>query len=339
MLDGLGRRLLDAHAEVAPTLAAASGTTLDATFPAATATNLASLATGRHPIEHGLTGSFLAPGDASRVMSALTWTWDAMDGPDARDSVVPEQLQPVEPRFTAARAAGMAVTTVLHPAFVGSGLTRAALRGAQVATAGDLTTALGDATRALHDGPGLVYVHHATIDSMGHVHGPGSGAWRAALAEADRTIAAVLPTLPDDVALVVTADHGMVAIAEDGFIDLADEPTLAHGVRVLAGDPRAVQLHVGPGHMHAVARRWRDHVADRGVVLTRDDAVAAGLFGPPTRASEHAVAAIGDLLVLPTEPIAWIHRHRDPFGGRLPGQHAAPTDDELAVPVVVLRGG
>jgi hypothetical protein len=49
IVDGLGRQLLDAHADLAPSLASAPGATLDAPFPTTTATSLTSIGRVGHP--------------------------------------------------------------------------------------------------------------------------------------------------------------------------------------------------------------------------------------------------------------------------------------------------
>ncbi|MTV27759.1 alkaline phosphatase family protein [Nitriliruptoraceae bacterium ZYF776] len=340
VIDGLGRHLLDHHAEVAPFLTAASGVTLDAPFPTTTATSLATIGTGRPPGEHGLTGySFAVPGHDRRLV-ALTWSWDRQDlDIDARLDVVPEGFQPAPTAFERAAEAGVTPVTVLRPEFTTSGLTRAALRGGEVVPAADLDTTLAAAVAAA-DRPGrtLVYAHHGDLDTWGHLTGPGSDRWCDELARIDAALARVAADLPAGVAVLVTADHGMVAVGDDGFVELADLPELARGVRLLTGDARARQLHVRPGARDEVVAAWREHVGDRAHVLTGEEAVAAGWFGPVV--TDTARTTIGDVVVSAVaHDVAWVHRDVDPFGGRLPGLHGALTDVEREVPALVLTRG
>jgi hypothetical protein len=334
VVDGLGRRLLDRHRDVAPTLAAAPGTTLDAPFPTTTATSLTTLGTARSPGEHGIVGYALRPPSHERRLVTLTWSWDRQDlGRDARDEVVPEALQPHEPWPGLGR--DLPVATVLRPEFAASGLTRAALRGAAVHPAAGLDATLEASLRALADGARLVYAHHGDLDATGHLLGPGHERWCEELARVDDALAAFAARLPAGVVAVVTADHGMVAVPPDGFVELADEPTLLEGVRLLAGEGRARALHVEPGAADDVAAAWRAHVGDRGVVATRDEAVEQGWFGP--RVTDRVRPLLGDVVVAATVPgVSWVHRDEDAFGGRLAGQHGALTDDEVQVPAIVL---
>ena len=338
VIDGLGQALLDDHADLAPTLASAPGPTLDATFPTTTPTNLTSLGTGLTPIEHGITGTGIGVPGHERTLISLTWRWDhQFEGPDARDEVPPEAFQPCPTVFARARGRGVRATTVLRPEFATSGLTRAGLRDGTVVTASDLETTLEVAVDAASPGPSLVYAHHGDLDAAGHLAGPGSDAWCAELARIDAVLERCRQQLPPDVALVVTADHGMVRVDDTGFVDLADRADLLEGVRVLGGDPRARQLHVVAGAVDDVAARWREHAGDAARVVTRDEAIGAGWHGPRARLRDGVGARIGDLLVVATAEVAWIHRDRDPLGGRLPGQHGALTDAELRVPARTLR--
>lgn len=341
VIDGMGRANLDAHAEVAPFLAATAGPTLDAVFPTSTAPGLTTIGTGRPPGEHGVTGySFAVPGHERRLV-ALTWSWERQDlDIDARLDVVPERLQPTPTVFERAREQGVTPVTVLRPEFATSGLTRAGLRGGEVVPATDLDTTLSAAVGAAAV-PGrrtLVYAHHGDLDAIGHLAGPGSDHWCTELARIDARLARLADELPPGVAVVVTADHGMVRVSPEGFVELADLPELTehdHGVRLVAGDARARQVYARPGAHAEVAAAWRAHVGDRAHVLTGDEAVGAGWFGPAV--TDAARATIGDVVVSARVPdVAWVHRDIDPFGGRLPGLHGALTDAERHVPALVL---
>lgn len=340
VVDGMGRRNLDDHLDRAPTLAAADGATLDAPFPTTTATSLSCIGTGLAPGTHGITGySFAVPGD-HRPLIALTWSWERqVGGDDARDDVPPESIQTEPTVFDRARAAGVRPITVLRPEFVTSGLTRAGLRGGDPVAAVELEPSLDAALAAVagSDGPSLVYVHHGDLDTLGHLTAPGSDPWCEELARIDGVLADVRTRLPADVALVVTADHGMVHVPPEGFIELTDHPELLAGVRVLTGDGRARQLHTRDGARDEVVAAWREHVGHRGHVVTRDEAITAGWFGP---IRDDAVrASIGDVIVVADAPVAWVHRDADLFGGRLAGLHAGLSRREVEVPALVLTCG
>jgi hypothetical protein len=338
VIDGLGRRLLDTHADLAPTLTAVPGTTLDAPFPTTTPTSLTSIGTGLPPGRHGITGTSVAVPHDDRPLITLTWSWIRQDlDLDARGDVVPESFQPLPTAFELARDDGLRAVTVLRPEFAASGLTRAGLRGGEVvgARGREETLTAAVTAAAAPGGPTVVYAHHGDLDALGHLTGPGSEQWCAELAAIDAAVTQAAADLPPDVAVVITADHGMVHVPPEGCVELADAPALLDGVRVLTGDPRARQLHVRAGAAPDVAAAWREACAGLAHVRTRDEAIAAGWFGPEV--AEHVRPRIGDVVISASAlDVAWVHRDADLFGGRLLGQHGALTPQELQVPALVV---
>jgi hypothetical protein len=338
VIDGLGWRQLHQYAAMATFLTDAPRRMLDAVHPSTTATNIASLGTGTAPGEHGMVGYSVALPDDDRPFNLLTWALGPhLSGEDVRDRVPPEDFQAIPTVWQRAATAGVDVTTVMPDDFVGTGLTRAVLRGGTVRIAEKLGPSLDVALAAVTgDGPALAYVHHGALDAAGHAHGPGSTQWRTELAAIDKTLATAAQRIPDDVAVLVTADHGMLRMTPGDLLDVVDEPVLQRGVRVVAGEARARQLHCHDGQVEAVAGRWQDRLGDGFRVLRRDDAIAEGWFGP--QVLNHVRARIGDVL-------AWelsgdggvINGDTDPRGGRIPGMHGSVTRDEVEVPMVTLH--
>lgn len=336
VVDGLGHHQLEAHADLAPTLAGARRVVCDAPFPTTTATSLTSIGTGLPPGRHGIVGySFAVPGER-RPLFALTWSLGAHDPTlDATDLLVPERLQPEPTVFDRGRGLGIRPVTVLREEFVTSGLTRAGLRGGDIRVANGLQATLeAIATALAGSGPTLVYAHHGDLDTIGHLTGPGSEAWCEELTRIDGAVSGLVDRLPTATALVVTADHGMVGVPEAGFVELAERPELLAGDAVLTGDPRARQLHVEPAARDELLAAWREHAGTRAHVLTREEAIAAGWFGPEV--TEEAARRIGDVIVCARVlDAAWVHRDLDLLGGRLPGLHGALTPEEMHVPAIV----
>jgi hypothetical protein len=141
--------------------------------------------------------------------------------------------------------------------------------------------------------------------------------------------------LPDDAALLVTADHGMLDVPAATRFDLDDEPDLTDGVRLLAGEPRARYVHTEPGAEDDVLQRWREVLGHRAWVGSRDDAVATGVFGPV----DDAVAArIGDVVALARGSWALTTPRLEPGPSRLAAYHGSLTATELAIPLLIARG-
>jgi hypothetical protein len=180
-----------------------------------------------------------------------------------------------------------------------------------------------------------VYGYTAELDLTGHVRGVDSDSWRAQLAVVDRVVEQVLAGLPDDAALLVTADHGMLDVPAATRIDLDESPELREDVLVLAGEPRARYLHVEPGAADDVRDRWRELLGDRVWVATRDEAVGTGVFG---EVDDALAARIGDVVALARGTWALTATLHEPVPSRLAAYHGSLTATELAIPLLVARG-
>ena len=329
LIDGLGSDLLRTHADLAPTLAALARPVgdLSAPCPSTTPVSLATLGTGLPPGSHGILGFVTDIPGTDRTLNHVQWA----DDPD------PDAWQPRRTVFEQAAAAGVAATAVGPYAYAGSGLTRAVYRGAAYTGAvshGDLCAL---ALRSLSATPhALVYGYIPELDLTGHVRGLDSPSWRAQLTLVDRVVEQLVAGLPDDAALLVTADHGMLDVPAATRLDLDAEPALSEGVRVLAGEPRARYVHAVPGAAEDVLARWRELVGDRAWVASREEAVGSGVFGP---VDDALAARIGDVVALARGSWALVTPDREPGPSRLAAYHGSLTATELTIPLLCARGG
>lgn len=353
LVDGMGSELLAEHATRAPTLVdlAVGGRTLAAGFPATTAVSVTSLGTGLRSGEHGIVGYSMGvpPLDAptsppDTVLNTLRWcAHGATDPVDLRRELPPEQVQTAPTVFQRCARAGVAVTTIAPEIQRRSGLTRAALRGGRfhgVSALGDLAAGVLD---ALGSGPAeeraFCYAYHGDLDMLGHAHGPGSLPWRLQLEVVDRLVAAIAEDLPPDTVLAVVADHGMVATDAGWRIDLDTSPALLAGVRRLAGEARVRHVHVADGALDDVLAAWRaetDRLGGAAWVLSREEAIAEGWFGP--RVTDAARGRIGDVVAAARGNWTMVRSRIEPMETGLVGHHGSLTDAEQLVPLLLARG-
>lgn len=338
LVDGLGWELLRSHQPDAPFLSslAESGQSITAGFPATTATSITALGTGLPSGEHGIVGYTFAA-DQDIVLNALGWHRHGNGRPvDLRDRIVPEELQPHPTAFERAAAAGVAVHVIAPRDQDGSGLTRAALRGASFAgvhAMGDLTTRT---LAALHERDRtFCYAYHADLDLLGHVYGPGSDAWRQQLAYVDHLAATIAERLPADGLLVITGDHGMVTTVPEDRVDLDDAPELQRGVRLLGGEARVRHVYTEPGATDDVLAAWQHRFGDQAWIRRRDEAIAAGWFGPQVSAAVRP--RIGDLVVAAQGNLALTRTRAESRMSNLLGQHGSLTPQEQLVPLLAFH--
>jgi type I phosphodiesterase/nucleotide pyrophosphatase len=313
------------------------GRSLTAGFPSTTVTSLASLGTGLPPGLHGLTGYTTYMADAGAVVNWLSWR-SVGEGADLRDRLVPEVVQPQPTIWERADAAGVTTTVCTYDNFAGTGLTRAVLRGGRwggTYTEGD---AIARAVEAANIGNrSLVYVYVSALDLVGHLRGPDTESWREQLSVVDRIAERLGAGIGADTAMYVTADHGMVHVPEDAKVDYDGSAALREGVVALAGEPRMRHVHTVPGAAADVRTAWQQHLGDDWVVISGDEAVAAGLFGP--QVTPTARARIGDVIAVATGNGGVVERRKLPRLAAMPGQHGALTDADVLVPLLSTMSG
>jgi hypothetical protein len=326
IIDGLGWELLRAHQAAAPFMSelAFNSRQLTCGFPATTVTSLASLGTALTPGTHGLLGYQVAVPGEHRLLNGLHWPKD----------VDPLAWQPKPTIYERAAAAGVSAVHVAARAFADSGLTKAILRGADYRPAGSLGALAAAALDALHGSERtLVAVYHGDLDGVGHVYGTNSAAWGYQLAHVDRLAEQIAGDLPLGTVLYITADHGMVNVGSDDRVDADAVQALREGVTLLGGEPRARHVYAAPGAAADVLATWREILGERAWVLSREEAIKDGWFGP---VDERMTDRIGDVVAAGTGNNAVVAAHAEPNETALFGMHGSLTSAEQLVPMLVL---
>jgi hypothetical protein len=127
----------------------------------------------------------------------------------------------------------------------------------------------------------------------------------------------------------------MVDVPDHTRLDVGEEPGLTDGVRRLTGEPRARYVHAEPGAGTDVLDRWRGVLGDRAWVVSRDEAIASGVFGP---VDDALTARIGDVVALARGSWALVTPRLEPGPSRLAAYHGSLTATELAIPLLLARG-
>ena len=324
VVDGLGWDLLRAHRAAAPFLAglAETGCWLAAGFPSTTVTSLGSLGTGRPPGQHGLLGYQVRVPATGQLLNALRWD----------KAVDPGAWQPGTTIFERAAAAGVGAFRVAAGAFRQTGLSVAAMRGADYYPADTLGALVASSAAALASAArAFVMVYTGDLDATGHAWGCTSAAWGFQLAHVDRLAEQLAGVLPAGTALYITADHGMTDVPPAERVDADLIPELRHGVALLGGEPRARHVYATPGATADVLAAWQATLGDRAWTVSREEAIDAGWFGPV----DPAVAdRIGDVVAAARGPSAVVATTAEPRESRLVGMHGSLTAADQRVPLL-----
>jgi hypothetical protein len=319
ILDGLGALQLDDRRQVAPSLWAGQLEVMSSVAPSTTVTALTSLMTGVEPGRHGLVGYRFAMGH--EVLQALRWT---VDGVDASTRYPPETVQPVAPRLS---LDGQPVPYVANELFAASCFTSAHLRGCLYLGVRGLEEMPGRVASAT-EGKRLTVAYHDGIDKTAHREGLGS-AYERAIAESEAMVVALRRQLDEDVAIVVTSDHGQVDVGP-AMVRLSTS-ALAQ-VDFMSGEGRFRWLHAFPGGARALYEQVAEEMADSCWVLSKRQVQDLGLLG---ELEDFASDRLGDVAVIPFTD----HFVPDPVEDkelRMKSRHGSLTEAEMLVPLIVL---
>ncbi|HEX4472114.1 MAG TPA: nucleotide pyrophosphatase/phosphodiesterase family protein [Nocardioides sp.] len=324
LVDGLGADLLAAHAHAAPYLASllTPDSTGTACVPSTTATSLTSLGTGLTPGAHGVVGFTSRVPGSDRLLNALFWDKD----------IDPLQWQPHTTGFQSLAAAGVQVTTVNKREFRGSGLTLAAQRGGDWVDADRVGERIAGAVASSATTPSLTYLYDGDLDWTGHRYGVASAQWLQQLAIIDAEAEQLRDALPAHTRLLVVADHGMVDAGDAHRIDLDEDPAYREGVVLLGGEARFRHVYCAAGAVPDVRACWRQKLGEAALVLSREEALAAGWFG---QVAPSVLPRLGDVIAAARDDWGLFSSVDFAYETRLIGLHGSLTPVEMRIPLLV----
>ena len=318
-------------------------------FPTTTVAALGSVNSGVAPSHHGLLAYTLFLPELDMVAEMIRW------GPlnrrvsfaDPEFDKSPEAFFWAQTTYARLHAAGVGRTFAVNPSgFSGTALTR--MLHQQATYAGYIATSSLPpiVSRIVHESqePTYVYAYWPTVDTIAHVIGPLTPEHSSEVAAFDFQFGRLLRALADrhDTLVLLTADHGHIDTRPEDAVNFADHPRLLSMLKAIpAGERRATYLHPREGATKEVAAYTRENMHAAAATMLRDEAVAAGLFGPGPL-SERAAGRIGEVLLFPRGAVQLVAPIENPDGTpmKVPtfrGLHGGLTPDEAVVPLLAVR--
>lgn len=323
-------------------------------FPSTTTVHMTTIHTGLEVGEHGLYEWFVHDPELGRLIAPLPFAF-AGDGQGPLPPELANRLYPETTLYELLAADGVA-SVVAGPAGVARSPASAALvRGSSAQIGfGEIVDGLAElaATLAALPAPAYGFVYLDSLDTLLHKVGPAQPHDTGVDEEITRVLDAIeqalLAALPEGTLLLLSADHGMTAVAPPATIYVNEGPRGAEVTAHLrtepgghplapAGSCRDLFLHALPGHVEELAGVLAAQLGERAEVRSASELIAAGLFGPDP--SARLRDRLGDVVVLPVlgESVYWHTPGR--FEQRLWGQHGGLTPQEMELPLIAIPAG
>jgi hypothetical protein len=317
-----------------------SRSAITSVFPSTTAAALTTLQNGVAPGTHGMVGYTVFLKSLGRVMNLVFFK--PIDGGsfDAKRLNL-SRFVSVPTIYERLAEHGIPSVVVSHREYARSPLT--IVQSGDTPYAGHRTAAefahllLRNATMP---GRHLVFGYWAGLDMLEHTYGPNSTVCEAEIDLVQQALLdgffAPLEASGEDVAVIITADHGQASVPEDQSLPLTTLSSASGGWnRAATGERRSLGLEMSDN----AAQRLATAVDSRGVVLSVSDALGAGLYGPgPLHAD--AEDRVGNTLLVARGHTSFPFRMPRSEGSELSlGGHGSLTADEMLVPLMCWRFG
>jgi hypothetical protein len=342
VLDGYGAADWDASPAgwIPQEVARQQAATITSVFPSTTTAALTSIQTGAAPAHHGLVGYTLYIPGLRRTANLLTFQPVDGGGFDAQ-CLDPHTFRSVPTLYDRLAEVGIESVVVSHRDYARSPLT--ILQSGDTPYIGHRT--LGEMTALLLEqirkpGRRFVFGYWAGVDMLAHTHGPLSAACDAERNLVDRALRcwllAPLAKLRDEVAVVVTADHGVESIPPERARSLNELTADVGGwLRPNTGERRSMGLSLRPGVNPDIIQSF---VGNDGCVLNVGEAVQAGLYGPPPQHPE-IEERVGNQLLLARGQASFAFAPPRTSTEPSYGAHGSLTPREMLAPLLTWRFG
>ena len=330
LIDGLGVGLLQ-HLAEGSFLRTHMCMTLQAVFPSTTVAALTSLATGLWPGTHGVPTWWAYLAGSGVTATVLPFIERFSKRPLSKWGIQSSEVftaPTLPPRFRRELHSFVpnAITSSVYTSYTSA--------GAEVTGYTTLSEAVAAvlAGIAAATGPTYSYLYYPRVDAFAHDRGPEDEAVRAEVANVDRELSRLADGLKGRARLMVTADHGLIAVSERGRHAVrADDEIDELLIAPPSGEPRVPVFHVKEGKAEAFERRFRDRFGEWFVLLTAAEVERLELLWPGPFA-DVTRQRVGDYVALPLGEDVLAY---EPPGDWMAGFHAGLTPAEMLGPLIL----
>lgn len=334
LADGFGMHLVDSMDDDA-FVPRYTVTSLNTVFPSTTPVALTSLATGRWPAEHAITGWHTYLPELEGVSTIIKFMRRSDEIALSEFGVSTEQAYPVKSLL----GAGERDFGAFYPEEIANSVySTYSCRGVRQIGYTSLSQAVDAVIRRIGraNQPTFTYIYTPHPDKEAHRYGTFSAQAQMSARNVNNELERLARALPDNARLVMTADHGLVDAGEEEMHEIRpSDEVMSCLTREPSGDSRVMNFDVRDGEMNRFQRLFRAQFDERFLLITVNEAEMLDLYGPgkllPTTRQR-----LGNLMALSNDNN--VIRYRRPGMNDEPplaSFHSGLSPAEMRVPLVI----
>lgn len=307
-------------------------------FPSTTSAHVTCINTGLIPSQTGIYEWFIYEPSLEDLIAPLPFCY-AGERKVETLPLDPKELFPQDTLYTRLAKEGVKSYAYQPEGITRSTYSRAILKGAEMVGYHHPKEALNKLLANLNHRT-YSYFYFSDIDSVGHRHGIDSKEFKEAIHGIFEEMNQFFENLPQNTALILTADHGMVDVDPRTTYYLNKkipniEKHLLFGERnkplAPAGSCRDLFLHVKDEDVRELKEVLGEFLEGKAEIYPTDELIEGGFFGSHSP-SERFLDRVGNLVILPYagESVWWYEKNR--FIQNFYGAHGGLTKEEMEIP-------
>jgi len=325
---------------------------LTSVFPSTTSNALTTFYSGQSPLEHGLIEWNLYFNEFGEVIETLPFK---LIDSEERDSLTQlggngGMLFEGTTIFERLAHRGVKPFHFSNEIFSHSVYSKAAKKGSVTVPYSKNSDLFPQLRRLLvgTSGPAYFDVYWSELDGTGHRFGNNTDEYMVELSTLSHLLTSefidkIDRKTAEETLLIIISDHGQVTVNPEEIIWLNKYPELinnfqigANGKSILpGGSSRDVFLNIRDEKIDESIKMLKDLLRGKAEILTMDDALEAGLFGPG-RISQKFIERAGNVLILPARNEQVWYEHVPSSHVKL-GMHGGLSEQEMFIPFAAVQ--
>jgi hypothetical protein len=318
---------------------------LTSVVPSTTSSAITTFWTGKSPAVHGVIGYEMWLKEYSVVANMILhapMTFRGDVGSLERAGFSPEGFLPTSTFGSHLVNHGVKPYAFNHHSIARSGLSRTFLRDAEImpfATPASMWVGIRQLFESRPDEKMYVWAYWSAVDGLSHYHGPDDDRVSAEFSHYSAAfeqffLNRLSPAARKDTLIILTADHGMAHTPLNPIHVLRNHPQLHQHLLINPTcENRFASLYLRPGREDAVRDYFEAIWPNKFTIITQDQALDAGLFGPGPH-HPHLRDRIGDLIVVARDDSYLWWSDSEDF---LLGRHGGLAPQDMLVPFLATR--